>query len=179
MTAVLRKTLGYVGLFLGVIAAVQLWQVRDLARNEIDPRVLQAELALLQPDRSLASVTFLEALNGLRAAYPGQPVVIHIWAEWCSICRIEENSISRLDDATPVLTVAMQSGTPDAVASLMADRGLHWKTLVDPRGEFAAMLGVRMVPTFFVIDEKNRLRTPAVGYTSELGMRLRRWWAAY
>jgi hypothetical protein len=33
------------------------------------------------------------------------------------------------------------------------------------------------VPAFVVVDAEGRLRMPTVGYTSELGLRLRLWWA--
>ena len=38
-------------------------------------------------------------------------------------------------------------------------------------------LGFKAVPAFVVVDAQGDLRTATVGYTTELGMRLRLWWA--
>jgi hypothetical protein len=77
----------------------------------------------------------------------------------------------------PLLTIAMQSGPPDAVRRVLSQRQLSWPTAVDPRGELSRALGFKSVPAFVVVDAEGRLRMPTVGYTSELGMRLRLWWA--
>lgn len=34
------------------------------------------------------------------------------------------------------------------------------------------------IPAFVVIDAKGQLRTPTMGYTTEVGMRLRLWWTS-
>lgn len=78
----------------------------------------------------------------------------------------------------PVLTVAMQSGPTDNVRKALQKRELPWNTAVDEHGSSAHAFGVNAVPAFIVIDAKGSLRTPAVGYTIEIGMRLRLWWAS-
>jgi hypothetical protein len=50
---------------------------------------------------------------------------------------------------------------------------------VDPRGEMARALGFQSVPAFVVVDGQGQLRGATVGYTTELGMRLRLWWAGW
>ena len=72
--------------------------------------------------------------------------------------------------------VAMQSGDAAKVAAELRQRHLPWVTAVDPRGDVSRQLGFRVVPAFAVIDADGRLRLPAVGYTTSLGMRLRLWW---
>ena len=112
-----------------------------------------------------------------RAAHPGQPVALHFWAEWCPICKLEEHSISRVSRDWPVLTVAMQSGDVAAVRRTLAQRGLNWPTVIDADGALAARYGFRAVPAFVAIDPAGRISATSVGYTSEIGMRLRLWWA--
>ena len=112
-----------------------------------------------------------------RALHPGQPVARLGWADWCPICRTEEHSITRLQRDWPVLTVAMQSGDPADVAKVLAERGLHWPTVVDEDGAITARYGHAGVPALAVIDAEGQLRSVAVGYTTALGMHLRLWWA--
>ena len=164
-----KNHLGTLAMVLAVVFGVQAWQTRNV------PSGMAPELAftLIQPDGSRVDTT----LAAWRAQHPGQPVALHIWAEWCPICRTEENSVTRLGRDWPVLTVAMQSGPADAVARVLVKRELPWATAVDTRGALAQTLGFRAVPAFVVVDADGRLRNASVGYTSEIGMRLRLWWA--
>lgn len=103
---------------------------------------------------------------------------MHFWADWCPICRTEENSITRLTQDWPVLTVAMQSGPANNVLKVLQKRQLPWNAAVDERGTVLNSYGFKGVPAFVVIDAKGELRTSTMGYTNELGMRLRLWWAS-
>jgi thiol-disulfide isomerase/thioredoxin len=162
-----KSHLGTLALVVAVLAGVQDWQTRHL------PERLPADTALqlLHPDGRREATT----LAAWQAGHAG-PVVLHVWAEWCPICRAEESSVTRLARDAPVLTIAMQSGPADAVARVLRQRELSWTTAVDPRGELARALGVRAVPAFVVMDPDGRLRAASVGYTSEIGMRLRLGW---
>lgn len=117
------------------------------------------------------------SLHRWRAEHPGTPVALHFWADWCPICRTEEHSVSRLEQDWPVLTVAMQSGSADNVNSVLEKRQLPWETVIDQRGEITTSHGFQAVPAFMVVDSNGIVRATTVGYTSELGMRLRLWWA--
>ncbi|UJW83637.1 redoxin domain-containing protein [Hydrogenophaga sp. SL48] len=154
-----------------IFAGAQAWQTRHV------PSGLAPDFALtlIQPDGSHTDTT----LATWRTAHPGQPVALHVWADWCPICRTEEHSVTRLSRDHPVLTVAMQSGPADKVRKVLVQRQLPWATAVDPRSEIARALGVASVPAFMVVDAHGRLRTPTAGYTSELGMRLRLLWARF
>jgi thiol-disulfide isomerase/thioredoxin len=164
-----RPHLGTVAIALAVFAGVHLWQTRDV------PSGSAPELAfvLLSPDGSRAETT----LTQWRAQYPGQAVAIHVWAEWCPICKAEEHNVHRVAADHPVLTIAMQSGPADMVANVLKKRQMPWWTAVDDRGELARALGVNAVPSFLVVDAQGQLRGASVGYTSEIGMRWRLWWA--
>ncbi len=152
-----------------VFVIVQVWQTRKVPGG-------------LAPDFAV-TVTHADgrvdttSLAQWRAAHPGEPVALHFWADWCPICRTEEHSISRLAQDWPVMTVAMQSGDAARVAKVLAQRELPWQASVDARGEIARAYGFGAVPAFVVVDASGRLRAPTVGYTSEVGMRLRLWWA--
>lgn len=166
-----KSHLGTVLLVLAVFIGMQAWQTRDVPSGPAP----EFAFTLLNPDGSRSSTTLAE----WRAAHPGEPVALHVWAEWCPICRTEEHSVTQLARDQPVLTVAMQSGPPDAVARVLAQRQLPWATAMDPRGDIARALGFKAVPAFVVVDAKGQLRGASVGYTSEIGMRLRLWWARF
>jgi thiol-disulfide isomerase/thioredoxin len=152
-----------------VFFGVQAWQTRNVPTGTLP----DASFTLIQPDGQRRTTSLAE----WRAQHPDRAVALHVWAEWCPICRTEEGTVTSLSEEHPVLSIAMQSGPPDAVARVLAQRQLPWATAVDPRGEIASALGFRAVPAFVVVDADGQLRTPTVGYTSELGMRARLWWA--
>lgn len=114
-------------------------------------------------------------LAQFRARHPGKPVALHFWADWCPICRTEQHSISRLvrDPDLAVLTIAMQSGDAAHVQTVLHDRQLAWPTVIDESGAIAAAYALPGVPSFVVIDTDGHVRSAQVGYTSEIGMRIR------
>lgn len=165
----LRSHLGTVVLMLAVFFGVQAWQTRGVAQGPLP----NMAFTVIEPDGSQQTTT----LTAWRERHPGQPVALYLWAEWCPICKVQQPNVTNLVADLPLLTIAMQSGPPPAAARVLAQRQLPWPTAVDPRGELSRALGFGSVPAFVVVDAEGRLRMPTVGYTSELGMRLRLWWA--
>ena len=60
----------------------------------------------------------------------------------------------------------------------MEDRGLEFPVIVDSLGRLANMYRVKGVPTNYIIDAKGNIRTVEVGYTTEIGLRIRMWLAS-
>ena len=102
---------------------------------------------------------------------------MHFWASWCPICRAEQGSIEALARDYPAVTVAMQSGSDEEVARYMQKEALGLPVLNDPEGMLAAQWGVRGVPASFIVDGAGQIRFVEVGYTTEIGLRLRLWLA--
>lgn len=152
-------------LVIAVVFGIQAWQQRDVPAGPAP--AIAGELA--------GGGTF--DLASWRASYPGRPVALHFWAEWCPICTKEEGSVSAILADWPVMTVAMQSGSAAQVAAHLRGKSLAWPALVDADGRIAAAYGLKGVPAFIVIDRDGRIRSVSTGYTTELGMRLRLWWA--
>ena len=166
----LRSHLGTVALVLIVFFGVQAWQTRAVSQATLP------DMAFTLIDASGKRET--TTLAAWRERHAGQPVALYLWAEWCPICKVQQPVVSGLVGDVPVLTIAMQSGPPEAVARVLAQRQLRWPTAVDPRGELSKALGFGSVPAFVVIDADGQLRAPTVGHTSELGVRARLWWAS-
>ncbi len=160
-----KSHLGTLALVVAVMVAVQVWHTRNV------------------PDGPAPDFTTALASGGAvtlqqwRAAHPGQAVALHFWADWCSICRTEEHSVSRISRDWPVLSVAMQSGDAARVQGVLTRRELAWHTAIDTDGRIAKSYGMASVPALVVLDAQGQIRFAEVGYTSEIGMRLRLWWA--
>ncbi len=154
------------------IVAVDTWRMRDLPQGPAPDMAL-----VMAPSAGATGVTTPTTLAAWRAQHPGQAVAVHFWAEWCSICKLEEPSIASLSTDWPVLGVAMQSGNTEKVAQVQRQRGMAWPTAVDPQGTLSRSWGVRAVPALVVIDPHGQVRFATSGYTPEWAMRLRLWWA--
>lgn len=154
-------------LVVAVFAGVNAWRTREAPAGAAPP------VAGVLADGQLLT------LQAWREQHPGRPVALHFWAEWCPVCRAEAHTVTRVMQDHPVLTIAMQSGAPADVARVLKERRLDWPTLVDTDGAIAQRYGLPGVPALVVLDAQGMIRFVEVGYTSEIGMRLRLWWAGH
>ncbi len=145
-----------------LVAGIRTWQQRDMVSG---------------PAPALQGLT-LAGQPFTLPAHHDKPVLVHFWATWCSVCRIEQGSIDSIahDDAN-VITVAMQSGQPEAVARHMQEQGIDFPVVNDPDGSLSRAWGVHAVPASFIIAPDGRIRFIEVGYTTGIGLGLRLWLA--
>ena len=102
--------------------------------------------------------------------HTGKPVVIHFWAVWCRICKVEASNIERLSQTHEVLTIAVNSGEDTDIKAYMKEHDLHFKVLNDKEGKWASQFHVEMFPTTFIYDAKGKLRFTEAGYTTTAGL---------
>lgn len=153
-------------IFLAAFAAFQMWQLRDAARGPAPEFTAQR----------LDGSTF--RLADWRGEQGGQATLLYFWAEWCPVCRTTAGNVTALAEDWPVTSVVSQSGDAPAIQRLMHERGYAWPSIVDARGEIMKQYGLPGVPGFVIIAPDGNIRFVSVGYTSELGLRLRLWWAS-
>lgn len=170
-----RAHLGSALVALGVFVGVQAWQTRDVPTGAAP----DFSLPLAAPAGAGGPHGQAIRLSEWRATHPGQAVAVHLWSDWCPFCRAEASSVSRVAADWPVLTVASRSGDATQVARTLTQQGWAWTTAVDPHGDVARSYGLPMVPVWLVVDPQGRISSVATGYTTELGMRARLWWAQH
>lgn len=149
-------------IIIAIVFAIRAWQQKDMVTG-VAP--------------SFQSV-LLDGKTVNLEDYTGKPVLIHFWAEWCPFCKLEEGSISSIQEDWPVLTVAYQSGDKSDVKKHMKERNIEaWPTIVDQDSRLAELFGVKGVPTSYIVDGDGNIRFVEVGLTSSWGLRARLWWA--
>ncbi|MBS1143686.1 MAG: putative suppressor for copper-sensitivity [Proteobacteria bacterium] len=153
-------------IFIVLFAAFQAWQMRDT------PRGPAPQFAGQQTDGQPFD------LAAWRREHPGQPLLIYFWADWCGVCKATAGSIDNVGQDWPMITVAMQSGPSDKVAETLRQRSHAWPTVADPEGSLFRQYGFQGVPAYVIVGPDGDIRSTTVGYTSEIGLRLRLWWAA-
>jgi thiol-disulfide isomerase/thioredoxin len=106
-----------------------------------------------------------------------RPMLVHFWATWCPVCKLEQSNIENTAKDHPVITIAMQSGNNDELSEFMQAEKLSFAVINDESGMLSRSYNIRGVPVSFIIDKENKIEFVEVGYTTELGLRMRLWWA--
>lgn len=109
----------------------------------------------------------------------GRPAVVHFWATWCPVCELEQGMVEDAARELPLISVAMQSGTPDEVRAYLQEKGVDYPVVNDERAWLAAQYGVKAVPASFILDSEGKVRFVTRGYTSGWGLRARLWLAGF
>lgn len=165
LNMLLKKRYFRLGIEIAVIFVIYLAIKSFMQRNLVDGVVPSFEGVLLGG----------QSVNV--QSYQGKPLLLHFWATWCSICKMEESSIASISDDYEVITVAMNSGNDMEISAYLEEQGLSFPVVVDEEGVIADRFGVRGVPTSFIIDPNANIRFTEIGFTSELGLRMRLWLA--
>jgi len=147
-------------LLTGIIFAVHLYQTRNTLSGEapgFSARLLDGSAVSLHDFR-------------------GQPLLLQFWATWCPVCSMEQGSIDAIARDYAVLSVALDEAAADEIRDWMAEKGVSYAVIRDPSGQISGQFGVQGVPTSMILDADGNIRFVEVGYTTELGLRLRLWW---
>ena len=110
--------------------------------------------------------------------HPGHPLILHFWAVWCPVCKMEAPNINWISKHYPVLTVVVNSGPDQKVMSFLKQHGWSFKVLNDTHNKWAARFRVHALPTTFIFDKKGKLRFVEIGYTTTPGLLVRLWWVS-
>lgn len=144
-----------------VLFSVRLWMQRDIVSG-IAPNI--------------ESITLNDTFFNLYK-YEKRPVLVHFWATWCPVCKLEQSNIENIAKDLPVITIAMQSGDDEKLKLFMKDENLSFKVINDISGKLSEQYRIQGVPVSFIINRDNKIEFTEVGYTTELGLRMRLWWA--
>jgi thiol-disulfide isomerase/thioredoxin len=109
--------------------------------------------------------------------YKNKPLLIHFWATWCPTCRLEASAIQFLSQTYNVVTIAVKSGSDEALNAYLKEHGLDFRVINDQDGRYAELFLVPAFPATFIYDKQNALSFTEIGYSSAWGLSLRMWWA--
>ncbi len=104
----------------------------------------------------------------------GEPLILHFWATWCPTCKLEASNIQNLKDSgIRVVTVAVNSGSSQAIDKFLKDRGYNYIVINDYNGELAKRFNVTAFPTTFIYNSSGELEFSEVGYSTTVGLKAR------
>jgi cytochrome c biogenesis protein CcmG/thiol:disulfide interchange protein DsbE len=148
---------------LGLVAAAVLGAVYLVADRK--GFSLGAAAAAPQGEFALEPVDGLRGRNGLplpgitQRDLRGAVSVVNVWAAWCPYCRSEHSTLMAFsqDARVRVLGVTYRD-TPENIRDYLAKAGVPYDALGhDPDGRMSKALGVRGVPTTFVLDRNGQV----------------------
>lgn len=99
----------------------------------------------------------------------GQPVIINLWASWCTPCRAEMPAIQKVyeqykDQGLVVLGVnATNQDNPQNAVQFVEDMGLTFPILFDMDGEVSQQYLLSALPTTFFVDGSGTIQEVVVG----------------
>lgn len=124
------------------------------------------------PDAELADAGWPEAAAWIeREVDAGRPVVVNIFASWCTPCRRELPLLIEAADANPDIAFlgVDHQDLREQGTRFVDEQEIDFPTLYDPAGDIAVAVGARGMPTTAFFDASGRLvRT----HTGELNRQL-------
>lgn len=114
------------------------------------------------------TLTDMEGRQVALDSYRGKVVFLNFWATWCAPCRREMPDIQSLHrkmdpNQFAVVTVSVDDGGREDVASFFRERQLDVPTLLDPKDEIARVYGVTGFPETFLIDKTGKVVERFIG----------------
>lgn len=106
-------------------------------------------------------------------AYQDAPLVVHFWGTWCPICKLEASNIEDIATTHHVVTIAVNSGSNEAMNHYMKEHGLSYKVINDQNGALAKKFNIEAYPTTLIYNAEGELKFTEVGYSTTLGLEAR------
>ena len=105
------------------------------------------------------------------ASYAGKPIVLNMWASWCTGCYAEAHALATFERTHPqvqVVGVDVQDSVADAKAFY---RRFGWRhpSIFDPQGVIAARFGLQGLPATLFLDRQHRVVAKILGDTNLAG----------
>ncbi len=123
---------------------------------------------LNQSKLSLNNVKLIN--NSIYSIDNTKPLMLHVWATWCPVCKAEADNIQRVSKYYNVLSIAVSSGSDYEVHQYMQEHDLNFKVINDKKGSLAKKLNIEVYPTTFIYNKNGENIFSEVGYTSSFGL---------
>lgn len=90
--------------------------------------------------------------------------VLHFWATWCPICKLEWPEYTKIEQKYSVLHVAGASGSDSEVRAYLDENSLKSNNRInDKTGYILQLFSVRAYPSTIIVDKTGKIRFFKVG----------------
>src|ERR1700737_4244167 len=112
----------------------------------------------------------LVSLGGQRLSVtpqPGHVLYLNVFTTWCPECQKETPALEELRKATKAMPVDIvgvdQEEEIATVRQFVQNYGLTYPVLIDEGGVTHSLMGVRYIPTSFIVDSRGTIRARITG----------------
>lgn len=152
-------------IFVGIFFLITWWQQKDM---------------LLTSSEQLAPSFTLVQMNDevfhFEPSNQSQKTLIYFFAPWCSICHASIDNIEAIKKSSNgninFITIALDWKSKQEVQAFLAEHDLTMPVLLGTK-EISEKFQIGGFPSYYVINSKGFLQSKDMGYTTELGMRVR------
>jgi peroxiredoxin len=149
-----------------LIGVTGLWLATAKPDVQADELILGPQPGFLAPDFSLQT---LDGEFVTLSEFRGQPVLVNMWASWCTPCKYEMPAIQEAyeefrDQGFTVLAVNLtKKDVLGSVESFVEEHGLTFPILLDQDGRVEDAYQLRGLPTSFFIDRDGVIQSVVIG----------------
>lgn len=124
---------------------------------------------LALPQSGVLSPASADEFEGMLVGLRGQPVIVNVWASWCTPCRSEAPLLARAARDQSVVTIigVASRDVPEAARRFMDDYDMDYVNLFDASNEIRERLDLRGFPTTYVFDRDGALVSTIYGGLTE------------
>ncbi len=157
------RLLSNLALIVFSIVWITFTSIRDTKTTEV--KNVQPQKGFLAPNFSLQSISGdtykLSALHG-------KPVLVNVWASWCTPCQTEMPAIQRMFDryGSKIAILAVNSTTQDSIANVtdfITKNHFTFPVLLDKDGSVTKSYQVQALPTTFFINANGIIQEAIIG----------------
>lgn len=163
------KLAGGIGALIVLVAALAIGLI--VARNSGSAGAISVSRSHLPAAPNLSGTDPITGKEVSLDSFRGKPVVLNIWASWCTGCRAEARDLARFGKAHPeaqVVGLDTQDNS-SAAKAFYAEFGWTHPSIADPSGSMAASYGLQGLPTTVFIDARGRIVSRIVGASNYAG----------
>lgn len=105
------------------------------------------------------------------ASFAGRPIVLNMWASWCTGCIAEARALGKFERAHPeaqVVGVDIQD-TKSGANDFYHRFGWHHPSIFDPSGKIAAEFGLQGLPATLFLNRRHHVVARILGETDLAG----------
>lgn len=108
-----------------------------------------------------------------------QPMLLYFWGSWCHFCQYTSPAVQQVaEQGTPVLSVALKSGSAHDVQRYLAENHYTLSVVNDPDGTLSKQWAIQATPTILII-KNGQIINHTTGLTSYWGLKFRLWLAGF
>ena len=152
-------------IFIGIFLAITWWQQKDM---------------LPTYSNSLApSFSLVDMAGNVIQFDPGeqtQKTLVYFFAPWCSVCHVSIDNIESIKQSSEgkinFYAIALDWKSKQEVEAFLAEHDLTMPILLGTN-ETLNDFKIGGFPSYYVIDRNGILQSKDMGYTTEIGMRVR------